>query len=62
MATGHLLQHLVIIRNELNDDRIKRNKLRGRVDHALAELKELKARQAILRAFNWSTSDLPPAT
>jgi uncharacterized small protein (DUF1192 family) len=48
-AAGHLLQHLVMLRNDLNDDRIERGKLRVKVDQALVELAELKARIRLLR-------------
>jgi uncharacterized small protein (DUF1192 family) len=49
-AAGHLLQHLVMLRHDLNDERIERGKLRVKVDQALVELAELKARIKLLRA------------
>jgi len=49
-AIGHLLQHLVIIRNELNAEQVAQPKLKIQIDTALAELQEIKARQQQLWA------------
>jgi len=49
-AIGQLLQHLVMVRNELNDDQLERGKLKALIDQALAELQDVKAKQQQLRA------------
>jgi len=49
-AIGQMLQHLVIIRNQLNDEQVARPNLKAQLDIVLAELQDVKARQAQLQA------------